>query len=68
MPTSNGELISAFLALFRTETRAGFATMERAEFTTLRQAINGETVIEKQIHGLALPGRYTNAEYARKLL
>lgn len=89
MPTSNGELISAFLALFQdrdagrlgpylhadvvyvnygdpevhgreavlSSWRGVFATMERAEFTTLHQAINGDTVIEEQIHGLALPGR-----------
>ena len=37
--------------------RGVFANMERAEFTTLNQAVNGDTVMEEQIHGLALPGR-----------
>ncbi|GAA3475755.1 nuclear transport factor 2 family protein [Streptomyces yanii] len=34
-----------------------FSTMERVEFTTLNQAVNGDIVIAEQIHGLALPGR-----------
>ncbi|ROO87749.1 limonene-1,2-epoxide hydrolase [Actinocorallia herbida] len=34
-----------------------FSSMERVEFTTLRQAVDGDTVIAEQIHGLALPGR-----------
>ncbi|WP_037858952.1 nuclear transport factor 2 family protein [Streptomyces sp. NRRL S-340] len=33
------------------------ANMERVEFTTLNQAVNGDIVIEEQVHGLALPGR-----------
>ncbi|TYB54573.1 nuclear transport factor 2 family protein [Nonomuraea sp. PA05] len=34
-----------------------FSAMERVEFTTLHQAVNGDVVIAEQIHGLALPGR-----------
>ncbi|UBU11044.1 nuclear transport factor 2 family protein [Nonomuraea gerenzanensis] len=34
-----------------------FSAMERVEFTTLHQAVNGDTVIAEQLHGLALPGR-----------
>lgn len=34
-----------------------FSNMEKVDFTTLHQAVNGDTVIEEQIHGLALPGR-----------
>lgn len=33
------------------------SAMERVDFTTLHQAVNGDVVIEEQIHGLALPGR-----------
>lgn len=33
-----------------------FRTMERVEFTTLHSAVNGDLVIEEQVHGLALPG------------
>ena len=34
-----------------------FDTFQRVEFSTLHQAVNGEVVLEEQIHGLALPGR-----------
>ncbi|MDX3072099.1 nuclear transport factor 2 family protein [Streptomyces sp. NPDC088354] len=34
-----------------------FGSFERVEFTTLHSAVNGDLVIEEQIHGLALPGR-----------
>ncbi|MBB6547696.1 nuclear transport factor 2 family protein [Nonomuraea rubra] len=34
-----------------------FSAMERVEFTTLHQAVDGDIVIAEQLHGLALPGR-----------
>ncbi|OLT46129.1 nuclear transport factor 2 family protein [Cellulosimicrobium sp. CUA-896] len=34
-----------------------FRTFERVRFETLNQAVDGDTVIAEQIHGLALPGR-----------
>ena len=30
---------------------------QRVEFSTIHQAVNGDVVLEEQIHGLALPGR-----------
>jgi limonene-1,2-epoxide hydrolase len=34
-----------------------FRNFERVDFTTLHSAVNGDLVIEEQVHGLALPGR-----------
>ena len=34
-----------------------FRAMEKVEFSTIHQAVNGDIVVEEQIHGLALPGR-----------
>lgn len=34
-----------------------FGTFEEVDFSTLHQAVNGDVVLEEQIHGLALPGR-----------
>ncbi|GAA4943277.1 limonene-1,2-epoxide hydrolase [Nonomuraea thailandensis] len=34
-----------------------FSAMERVEFSTLHQAVDGDIVIAEQLHGLALPGR-----------
>ncbi|GGJ62945.1 nuclear transport factor 2 family protein [Streptomyces brasiliensis] len=34
-----------------------FANFEQVDFSTVHQAVNGEVVLEEQIHGLALPGR-----------
>ncbi|GGJ71954.1 nuclear transport factor 2 family protein [Streptomyces brasiliensis] len=34
-----------------------FGKFKRLEFSTLYQAVNGDVVLEEQIHGLALPGR-----------
>ena len=34
-----------------------FENFAEVDFSTLHQAVNGELVIEEQVHGLALPGR-----------
>ena len=34
-----------------------FGNFEQVEFSTVHTAVNGEVVIEEQIHGLGLPGR-----------
>ena len=38
--------------------RSVFAQMGQVAFTTLNQAVNGDLVLEEQIHGLGLPGRH----------
>ena len=38
--------------------RSVFAQMEQVAFTTLNQAVNGDLVLEEQIHGPGLPGRH----------
>jgi limonene-1,2-epoxide hydrolase len=34
-----------------------FESFAEVDFSTLHQAVNGEVVLEEQVHGLALPGR-----------
>jgi limonene-1,2-epoxide hydrolase len=34
-----------------------FRNFEQVEFTTLHSAVNGDLVIEEQVHGFGLPGR-----------
>jgi limonene-1,2-epoxide hydrolase len=37
--------------------RGVFSSMSEVAFTTEHQAVNGDVVLEEQVHGLALPGR-----------
>lgn len=34
-----------------------FATFATVKFATVHQAVNGDVVLEEQVHGLGLPGR-----------
>ena len=49
-PTRGSE---AVLAIWRSV----FASMAHVDFTTVHRAVNGEWVLEEQIHALGLPGR-----------